>query len=277
MNNLAGENELLQASLAGSREAFGAVVERYQSLVCAIAYSATGDIGKSEELAQETFLRAWRNLGQLEDATKFRAWLCTIARNLARTSLRGGSKDAIDAAGPLEDADAMAAPIPDPGQAAIDRELQEIVWAAVGRVPQKYREPLVLFYREQRSVSQVAADLGLSEPMVRQRLHRGRRFIRAEIASLVEDTLTRSGPGKAFTLAVVAALPAIITPTAGAAVVGIAAKGTPAAKTVLAAGSQRRDPWLDHWTARRHPRLDHWSARGHPGYTGQHQENEIPP
>ncbi len=236
MGNWAGESELVQASLAGSKEAFGAVVERYQSLVCAITYSATGDIGKSEELAQETFLRAWRNLRQLEDATKFRAWLCTIARNLASSSLRGGSKDVIGTAEPLENAEAMATGAPDPSQAVIDKELQEIVWAAVGRVPQKYREPLVLFYREQRSVSQVAADLGLSEPVVRQRLHRGRQFIEAEVASLVEDTLTCSGPGKAFTIAVVAALPAITTPTAGAAVTGAVAKGTSAAKTVLAGG-----------------------------------------
>jgi RNA polymerase sigma factor (sigma-70 family) len=236
MADLMGERELLKASLDGSGEAFGAIVKQYQSLVCAITYSATGDIGKSEELAQETFLGAWRNLGQLEDATKFQAWLCAIARNLANTSLRRGSTNAIDDAKPLEKADAVAAATPDPRQAAIDKELQEIVWAAVGRVPQKYREPLVLFYREQQSVSQVAADLGLSEPIVRQRLHRGRQFIKAEVASLVEDTLARSGPGKAFTVAVVAALPAIITPTASAAVVGIAAKGAPAAKTVLAAG-----------------------------------------
>jgi RNA polymerase sigma factor (sigma-70 family) len=236
MSNVAGENELLQASLAGSKEAFGAIVQRYQSLVCAIAYSATGDIAGSEELAQETFLRVWKNLRQLEDLNNFRAWLCAIARNLVSQSIREKPRDVLHAADSLETAEAVEASTPDPGQAAIDKELQGIVWAAVGRVPQEYREPLVLFYREQQSVSQVAADLGLSEEMVRQRLHRGRKFIQAEVASLVEDTLARSGPGKAFAIAVVAALPAIVTPTASAAVVGIAAKGTPAAKTVLAAG-----------------------------------------
>ncbi len=233
MNSLAGENELLRASLAGSREAFGAVVQRYQSLVCAIAYSATGDIAKSEELAQETFLRVWKNLRQLEDLNNFRAWLCTIARNLISQSIREKPRDVLHAADSLEKAEAVEAATRDPSQAAIDKELQEVVWAAVGRVPKKYREPFVLFYREQRSVSQVAADLGLSEPMVRQRLHRGRRFIRAEVASLVEDTLTRSGPSKTFAIAVIAALPALSAQTASAAVAGLAAKGAPAAKTVL--------------------------------------------
>ena len=233
MDHEVREDELLRASAAGSREAFGVVVQRYQSLVCAITYSATGDIGASEELAQETFIRAWRNLRQLEDLGKFRAWLCTIARNLANTSLRARRKDA---AHPLEMAVEQPAAGPGPDEAALAKERQEIIWAAVERVPLQYREPLVLFYRRQRSVNEVAADLGLSEAAVRQRLHRGRQLIKAEVSSLVEDTLVRSGPGKTFAIAVIAALPALITPPASAAVAGVAVKGAPAAKTLLTAG-----------------------------------------
>jgi DNA-directed RNA polymerase specialized sigma24 family protein len=53
---------LVARSIAGSREAFGRIVSRYQSLVSAVAYSATGSISHSEDLAQETFLTAWRDL-----------------------------------------------------------------------------------------------------------------------------------------------------------------------------------------------------------------------
>jgi RNA polymerase sigma factor (sigma-70 family) len=233
MNDMMSEAQLLQASAAGSKEAFGTVVRHYQALVCAVTYSAIGDVGRSEELAQETFIRAWRNLRQLEDPGKFRVWLCTIARNLANTSLRGSRRDA---AHPLERAAGPSAAGPGPDEAALAKERQEIVWAAVGRVPLKYREPLVLFYRRQRSVSEVAADLDLSEETVRQRLHRGRQLIKAEVSSLVEDTLVGSGPGKTFAVAVIAALPALITTPASAAVAGVAAKGAPAAKMLAAAG-----------------------------------------
>jgi hypothetical protein len=137
---------------------------------------------------------------------------------------------------PLEGAGELAAIEPRPDEAAVDKERQEIVWTAVERIPLEYREPLVLFYRRQRSVSEVAADLDLSEDIVRQRLHRGRQLIKAEVSSLVEDTLARSGPGSAFAVAVIAALPAAITPPASAAVAGIAIKGTPVAKTFLGAG-----------------------------------------
>ncbi len=233
MNDTTSEVQLLQASAAGSKDAFGVIVRRYQTLICAITYSATGDVGTSEELAQETFIRAWRSLGQLEDPGKFRAWLCTIARNLANTSLRGGRRGTTH---PLETAAGLPAPGPRPDEAALTKERQEIVWTAVERVPLEYREPLVLFYRRLQSVGEVAADLGLSEETVRQRLHRGRQLIKAEVSSLVEDTLARSGPGKTFAIAVIAALPAAITPPAGAAVVGVVAKGAPAAKTLAATG-----------------------------------------
>jgi RNA polymerase sigma factor (sigma-70 family) len=233
MNGMTSEAQLLRASAAGSKEAFSTVVRRYQSLVCAVTYSATGDVGRSEELAQETFIRAWRNLRQLDDPSKFRAWLCTIARNLAHTSVRTSRRDA---AHPLGRAVGPSVTAQAPDEVVLAKERQEIVWGAVGRIPLKYREPLVLFYRRERSVSEVAVDLGLSEDTVRQRLHRGRQLIKTEVSSLVEETLIRSGPSKTFFIAVVAALPALITPPASAAVAGVAAKGAPAAKTLIATG-----------------------------------------
>jgi zinc protease len=234
MSDTTSEAQLLQASVDGSKDAFGTVVRRYQTLVCAVTYSATGDVGTSEELAQETFIRAWRNLSQLEDPGKFRAWLCTIARNLARTSLRGSRRGV---AHPLETAAGLSAAGPGPDEVVLVKERQEIVWAAVERVPLQYREPLVLFYRRQRSVSEVAVDLGLSEDAVRTRLHRGRQLIKAEVSSLVEETLVRSGPGKTFAVAVIAALPALLTPPASGAVAGIVAKGAPVAKMLVPTGT----------------------------------------
>jgi len=57
--------ELVAQSMAGNRDAFGHIVSRYQSLICSLAYSATGSLGQSEDLAQETFITAWKHLGHL--------------------------------------------------------------------------------------------------------------------------------------------------------------------------------------------------------------------
>ena len=59
--------ELVGKSLAGNRDAFGQIIARYQSLVCSLAYSATGSLSQSEDLAQETFVAAWQQLADLRD------------------------------------------------------------------------------------------------------------------------------------------------------------------------------------------------------------------
>ena len=75
------EIELIEASLTGNTQAFEELVRKYQSLVCAITYSRTGCLDTSEELAQETMLLAWKNLGQLRELEKFSTWLCRIAHS----------------------------------------------------------------------------------------------------------------------------------------------------------------------------------------------------
>jgi Sigma-70 region 2 len=59
------DDELVAQSLDGNRDAFGRIVSRYQSLIYSLAYSATGSLGQSEDLAQETFIMAWKHLRQL--------------------------------------------------------------------------------------------------------------------------------------------------------------------------------------------------------------------
>ena len=76
----ASDAELVIASRSGDRQAFGQIVERYQRLLCSLAYSATGQLTESEDLAQDAFLDAWRQLGSLREPEKLRPWLCGILR-----------------------------------------------------------------------------------------------------------------------------------------------------------------------------------------------------
>ena len=68
--------ELVEASRRGERDAFGLLVTRYQDVVCAVSYSSTGDWSLSEDVAQDTFVAAWRQLGQLREIVRLRPWLC---------------------------------------------------------------------------------------------------------------------------------------------------------------------------------------------------------
>src|SRR2546423_13770486 len=82
------DSELVTESLAGNREAFGWIVARYQSLLCSLAYSATGSLSQSEDLAQETFVAAWKQIADLREPEKLRSWLGRISRNPTYDALR---------------------------------------------------------------------------------------------------------------------------------------------------------------------------------------------
>ena len=224
--------ELVTASRAGNLEAFGQIVARYQTLICSLAYSNTGNMSQSEDLAQETFIAAWKQLASLREPAKLRQWLCGIARYLTFDALKKEGREPSSAAEPLDAVHEAAAPEPLPHDLTISREEQAILWRSLERVPAVYREPLVLFYREHQSIETVAAHLDLSEDAVKQRLSRGRKLLQEQIMGFIEGALERSNPGKAFTVAVLAAMPASMTISAKAATLGVtAAKGSVAAKS----------------------------------------------
>ena len=118
-----------------------------------------------------------------------------------------------------------------------------LVWQSLEKLPESYREPLILFYREHHSIARVAAALDLSEDTVKQRLSRSRGLLRDQVENLIDRSLGRTSPGVLFTTAVCSAPrrwpSAQITATTAA---GTAAKGGIGAKT---AGALPRLPgWL---------------------------------
>jgi RNA polymerase sigma factor (sigma-70 family) len=229
--------ELVSGTLAGNRDAFGQIVSRYQSLICSLAYSATGSLGQSEDLAQETFITAWKHLSHLREREKLRAWLCGIARNRINNFLRREGREPVREAEPLENISESHCAEPLPVEQTITNEEKTILWRALERIPEIYREPLVLFYREHQSIESVAQNLDLTEDTVKQRLSRGRKLLHEQVLAFVEGALERTNPGKIFTVGVLAALPATLVTSAKAATLGATViKGGATAKAAGAMG-----------------------------------------
>ncbi len=220
---------LVEQSLAGDRQAFGQIVARYQSLVCGLAYSATGSRSRSEDLAQETFLTAWRTLRDLREPGRLCAWLCGIARNVIHGDFRRLGRQPAHEAATLDAAADLPSAEPLPTAQAVSNEEMAILWREVGRLPEIYREPLILFYRDHKSVEHVAEALGLTPDAVMQRLSRGRRQLQERMLEFIESTLQRSNPGPQFMLQVQAAIP-LLAGVGPAVTMGTAAKGSAAVK-----------------------------------------------
>jgi len=208
------ETACLKASLRGNTQAFEGLVRQYQSLVCAITYSATGNVVQSEELAQDVFLKAWKNLHQLQDVGKFRSWLCRIAQTTVQNWFRSQRRDTTAQAAPLEAAIDTPSKEPGPVEVTVRQEHEALVTQALSQLPASQRTVLVLFYREQQSVREVARQLAISEAAARQRISRARKMIRDQVQSVVEETLAHTRPAKAFTTAVIASVTALAVPSA---------------------------------------------------------------
>ncbi|MBL4637337.1 MAG: sigma-70 family RNA polymerase sigma factor [Kofleriaceae bacterium] len=198
--------ELHRASMNGDRDAFGVIVSRYQSMMCAVAFSALGDKERSEDVAQDALIAAWTSLRELRDPSKLRPWLCGIARNRALEEKRRGIERSVSLGRwgqPMQE-------VEDPQINAERNQAQELLWDALAEIPDTYREPLVLYYSDGKSISAVAAALEISEEAARQRLSRGRNRLKESVRGRVGSALDQCAPSRGFKGRVLAALPPLI-------------------------------------------------------------------
>ena len=247
------DTELVSRSLAGDRDAFSHIVSRYQTLICSLAYSRIGNLGQSEDVAQETFITAWKHLRLLREPERLRSWLCGIGRNRIYKSLRREGHEPSHHAESLELVHEVPAREELPSDQAVSREEESILWRSLERIPEIYREPLILFYRKQQSVEAVALSLELSEDAVKQRLSRGRKLLHREVLTFVESALERTNPSKAFTVAVLATIPMLSTSAQAATLATAAVKAGAATKSVATLGNTifapvlgLLGPWLQY-------------------------------
>ena len=162
--------------LAGSMSAFEGIVQRWQSPLVNLAYRFCHDRGRAEEMAQEAFLRAYRGLGQWRKDAVFSTWLFALATNLYRSELRRIPARTVSLEDVAEPLDARAS---DGGLEDRDRDFA--VRRAVGALPAKYREALILFYFHDMDVTTAARSLGVPEGTLKARLFRGREILRSKL------------------------------------------------------------------------------------------------
>jgi RNA polymerase sigma-70 factor (ECF subfamily) len=166
------DEELMLLVRADSTDAMAALVARYHARLTSFCAKYTRDFAASEELVQETFLRLWRARASYRSEGKLAVLLYTTARNLCRNHARSAQRRAR----PLEIA---APPAADPVDALLARERWRDVEAALGELPDKLREAVVLRFEHQLAYDQIAEVVGSNESTVRSRVHHGLAQLRA--------------------------------------------------------------------------------------------------
>ena len=190
-----------RTDVASANTAFGELVRRYQRMVYALTLSLVRP-ADADDVAQEAFLRAFRNLDLLADPARFGVWLRRITFGVAIDHVRADRTKGASIV-PLDDAETSAesvAGLVDPGPSPLQQlehgEAVSRVLAALERLPARYRVPLTLYHIDGLTHAKVARTLGVQEATVRSLVARARRKLARLLATAPEarDMTDRSSP-----------------------------------------------------------------------------------
>ena len=172
---------------AGDAGAFETLVLRYQARIVNYASALVRDTGAAEDVAQETFVRAWRGLGGFRGESSFRTWLYRIASNVARTHADRRGRQAfadrsLDDGDERLQADDVPSGAPDAETALVTREAID---RALAELPEELRTALVLRDVEGLDYKEIAGVTGAPMGTVESRIFRARRRLRTLLRPLV--------------------------------------------------------------------------------------------
>ena len=178
-SELLTDEEIVARVLAGEKELFAVIMRRHGRRLFHVAVSVLRNGTDAEDVVQDTYISAYRNLHQFAGRAKFSAWICRIALHRAiwlasATKLRVPFDHEDDAGYVAEVPDAR----PSPEHRVFMREVHAVLDAAVASLPDNYRSVLLLRAIEETDTSATAKRLQISPNNVKVRLHRARAMVR---------------------------------------------------------------------------------------------------
>lgn len=178
--------ELIASARQGDENAFRVIFEQHHRFVFRFLYGMVGERRLAEELMQETFMQAYKNIGTVRDEAKFLSWLCGIARHVALHSLRSrpGKNQwiGIDDQEVTELKDAQLTP----ETRMLNTELKAVIHDALAALDEDKRGVFILKVLQQMSYEEIAEVTGFSIPKLKTDLHRAKAQMRRLIRPYLE-------------------------------------------------------------------------------------------
>ena len=175
------EASLVLAAQGGDQAAFGDLVRRYQRAVYRLAYGLTRNPSDADDLAQETFVRAYRAVGRFRAGEPLYPWLSRITINLAFSLFRRRKRRPETPLEPLLEAGRQWAANDDPAEDAAWREYERMLGEALAELSEEHRVVLVLRVIEELSYEEIAGALSVPIGTVMSRLARARGQLKTRL------------------------------------------------------------------------------------------------
>lgn len=171
----------------GDQEAFSELVELYKDKVYQVAYRMLGNVHEAQDIAQETFIRAFVNLDSFDIDRKFSTWIFRIATNLSIDRLRKKKpnfhlEDKVTGTEDLNYYSQIPVDEKLPEEEVVQFEMQEWIQKEIMMLPPKYRSAIILRYMEDLSLKEIGEILNLPIGTVKTRIHRGREALRKRLS-----------------------------------------------------------------------------------------------
>jgi RNA polymerase sigma-70 factor (ECF subfamily) len=186
------DEEVVQRVLAGETALFEILMRRYNQRLYRISRSILRNDGEAEDVMQDAYVRAYEHLGQFAGKAAFSTWLTRIAIHeaLARKHRRSriDELDALPANGDVMSILKSSAPNPEDGTAIA--EARELLEQAIDHLPEAYRAVVMLREVEEMSVAETAESLGVSDAVVKTRLHRAHAMLRKDLFARAKGRAT---------------------------------------------------------------------------------------
>jgi RNA polymerase sigma-70 factor (ECF subfamily) len=177
------DTEVIQESLGGDTGAFAVLVERHLNAVYKFAYYYVRDAAEAEDIAQETFMRAWKHLKKFDREKNFKTWLFAIAKNAALDFIKKKKPLLFSRIAESDDElSSLLAPYFEEGESparAIDRKILKTgLLKALSKLPPHYQVVLSLRYNDNLKFIEIAKKLGEPIDTVKSRHRRGLLLLR---------------------------------------------------------------------------------------------------